>query len=252
MGVLNGLLGMGGAFIAIPILTETLAGFGLSSKMVHLMAIGTAPATILLTVVTSFLTYKKSGTVRFDIIKKCIFYIFLGSLSGTILATHTPTALLKIAYAALGISLGVWTLFPAEKAGKRKENLKFIRPLSVFFGIIASMTGIAGTMLCLTWLNYRGVDWRQSVATSSGIGLITSSTSTVSYIFAGLNVPNLPEYSLGFIYVPGLCSLILPSMIFAKIGAKMLSWRKMPLAILRKSTGVLNIIIAIKIVSTIF
>lgn len=252
MGLLNGLLGMGGAFIAIPILTEALTKFGLSAKMVHLMAIGTAPATILITVVSSFLTYKKSGTVRFDIIKKCIFYIFLGSFSGSILATYTPTALLKIVYSTLGISLGLWTLFPTGKAGERKENLRFIRPLSVFFGVIASMTGIAGTMLCLTWLNYRGVEWRQSVATSSGIGLITSSTSTISYIFAGLNVPNLPEYSLGYIYLPGLFCLIIPSIIFAKVGAKLLSWRKMPLGLLKKSTGVLNIIIAIKIASTIF
>lgn len=95
IGLLNGLLGMGGSFIVIPLLDEVLPRLGVSPGMAHVMAVGTAPATILLTCVSSVLAHRALGSLRGDLLRRMGPYVFAGSMAGAFLAPHMPALFLR-------------------------------------------------------------------------------------------------------------------------------------------------------------
>lgn len=235
VGLLNGMLGVGGAFIIIPLLDEVLLRLGMDPAVSHVMAVGTSPSTILFTCVSGFLAYRKLGSLRFDILRVMGPGIFAGAVCGAFLAPHAPTAMLKLLFYAIIIVVCGQITFPLKRFEREHEDLRRLGPVAVFFGIIASMSGVAGTLLNVTYLNWRGVPWTQAVGTGVGIGLIISTTSTLGYIISGWNVPDLPEWSLGYVYLPGTLCLILPSMIMAKAGAWLIHWKKFPVAVMKRS-----------------
>lgn len=248
IGMLNGMLGVGGSFIVIPLLDEVLIRMGLPLSISHIMAVGTAPATILFTCVSSYLAHRSHGSVRGDILRRMGGGIFIGSLTGAFLAPHAPTLFLKLLFASVLTLMGLHMLFPRKASEAEQEKLNLLFFAGLFFGTLASLTGLAGTLLCLTYLNWRGVTWRQAIGTSSGIGLIITVTSASGFILSGWNVPGLPEGSLGYLYLPGVLCLIVPSMVMARVGAFLVHWKKMPLALMKKGVGVINLCMAVYVV----
>ena len=45
--------------------------------------------------------------------------------------------------------------------------------------------------------------------------------SALSFIWLGWDKPALPEWSLGFVYLPALVGIAIPSMYFARVGARL-------------------------------
>lgn len=248
VGLLNGMLGMGGSFIIIPLLDEVLLRLGLPPSISHIMAVGTAPATILFTCVASYFAHRSHGAVRMDILRRMGAGIFTGSLAGAFLVPHAPTLFLKLLFSAVLFIMGLHLLFPRKILDREQEKLEFLEVAGVFFGMLASMTGLAGTLLCLTYLNWRGVPWRQSIGTSSGIGLIVTVTSAAGFILSGWNDASLPSYSLGYLYLPGILFLIVPSMLMARAGAFLVNWKKMPIAPMKKAVALVNLGMAVYVV----
>ena len=242
VGLLNGMLGMGGSFIIIPLLDQVLLRLGLPQSISHIMAVGSAPATILFTCVASFFAHRSHGAVRMDILRRMGAGIFAGSLAGAFLVPHAPILFLKLLFAAVLFIMGLHMLFPRKILDSDQERLTLLEFAGIFFGLLASMTGLAGTLLCLTYLNWRGIPWRQAVGTSSGIGLIVTITSAAGFILSGWSDANLPRYSLGYLY------LIVPSMLMARVGAFLVNWKKMPLTPMKKAVALINLGMAVYVV----
>ena len=114
------------------------------------------------------------------------------------------------------------------------------------------MSGLAGTLLCLTFLNWRGVPWRECVGTSSGIGFIIAVTSTGGYVLSGLSADGLPSWSFGYVYLPGTLCLVLPAVIMARAGAFLANWKRLPTGIMKKGVGVLNILMAVHVLTAVW
>ena len=252
IGLLNGMLGVGGSFIAIPLLDEVLLRLGVSPSAAHVMAVGTAPATILFTCISSFLAHRALGSMRGDLLRRMGPFILVGSLAGAFLAPHMPTLFLKLLFAAVLMLMGVHLLLPQKAQEKGRENLAFLEPVSFFFGMLASMSGLAGTLICVTYLYWRGVSWRQAVGTSSGIGLVIAVTSTLGYIGSGWGETSLPAWSLGYLYLPGALCLLVPGMLMARLGAVLVNAKNMPLAAMKKGVAVMNIGMAIHVASSVW
>ena len=247
IGLLNGMLGVGGTFILIPLLDEVITQMGVSPAVSHVMAVGTAPPTALFTCAASFFAHKRLGSVRLDLLKSTVLHVFLGGAAGAFLAPHMPTALLKIVFSCVVTVMGVLMLLPAKRFQRKTESLPFIKLTAFFFGMLASMSGLAGTLICLTYLCWRGVPLKYAVGTSAGIGFVIAVTATLSYILAGINAPGLPAWSLGYVYLPGMISIIITSMCMAKAGALLLHWKKMPIDHMRKGVGIACVIMGMHV-----
>jgi len=67
---------------------------------------------------------------------------------------------------------------------------------------------------------------------------------SIGYIITGFNLPDLPQASLGYIYLPALIAIVVSSSLFAPIGVKYAA--KLPVKTLKKSFAVFLIFVAIK------
>ena len=47
-------------------------------------------------------------------------------------------------------------------------------------------------------------------------------------------MPGLPEWSLGYIYLPGMLCLLFPTVLMARVGAKLMHWSRMPVDAMKK------------------
>ena len=78
---------------------------------------------------------------------------------------------------------------------------------------------------------------RNAVAIASACGLPIAITSTISYMVLGLKAPHLPEWSLGYVYLPAFFGVGLGSIFTAPIGAKLA--HKLPAQQLKRYFSVL-------------
>ena len=99
--------------------------------------------------------------------------------------------------------------------------------------------------MSILFLNWRGVSWVQAVGTGSGIGLIITLTSTTGYISSGWNAVGLPDWSLGYVYLPGVLCLLLPTVLMARVGAFLMHWKKIPIDGMKKVICALLLLYAV-------
>jgi len=67
----------------------------------------------------------------------------------------------------------------------------------------------------------------------------------LSYVYLGKNVSNLPEWSLGYIYLPAFTGILVSSLVTAPLGAKLAN--KLPGQTLKRYFSLLIFAMAIKL-----
>ena len=65
------------------------------------------------------------------------------------------------------------------------------------------------------------MEMKKAVGTGAACAFPIALLSSTSYLLLGLNVAGLPEYSIGFIYLPGVLGIVIFSFFFAKLGARL-------------------------------
>lgn len=68
----------------------------------------------------------------------------------------------------------------------------------------------------------------------------------LSFMIAGWKVEGLPEYSMGYVYLPALVGITLTSIFTSKIGATVTSI--LPVPILKKAFALMLLILAINMI----
>ena len=87
-------------------------------------------------------------------------------------------------------------------------------------GIISSLVGIGGGTLSVPFLIWHNVEIHRAIGTSAAIGFPIAVAGFFGYLVAGWNAVGLPAGSLGYVYLPALCSLVVCSMLTAPIGVR--------------------------------
>ena len=109
--------------------------------------------------------------------------------------------------------------------------------------MLASMTVVAGSMPIIIFLVSAGHDWCDSVSTAAALTLPISLTATISYALLGWNQSGLPEWSLGYVYLPGTLLLMLPGILMAVVGARLAHWSGLPLTNLKRFFALFSLFI---------
>jgi len=87
-------------------------------------------------------------------------------------------------------------------------------------GVAAGMVGTAGAFLSVPFMTRCSVKVHNAVATSAAIGLPVALASAIGYVYAGWSVPDLPRYSLGYVYLPAMAGIVVMSTLLAPLGAR--------------------------------
>ena len=233
IGLLSGLLGVGGAVVIVPLLHYYFVRQGIGGAMIQQLALGTSLATILFTTFSSFWGHRRYGSMRMDLWKLMTPGLIIGTFGGALLAPHLPQGFLRGLFSCVIFYLSIRILQSDREIQARAFSRRFLAASGLAVGLISSLVGVAGTMLCVTVLVWAAVEWREAVGTASGLSLPICVTGTVGYVVSGWGRPDLPAYTLGFVYLPGMMSLLVSSVVMAYLGARISHCAWLPVQPLR-------------------
>lgn len=245
VGFLAGLFGIGGGLIIVPALVYLLPLADIPNEYLMSMALGTSFSTIVVTAFSAAHRHNKNGNVDWQISKYFIPSLMISVFLAGLVVTNLPKASMSKIFAVIVLFLALKMLFSLKKS---QANPKPITPQStiiagLIIGAISSMAGIAGGAFIVPYLNGRGLEMKRAIGTSSFCGALLGLSATFSFIYSGWNMPNLPEYSVGYIYLPALVGITLTSFFTSKLGAN--AANVLPVPVLKKAFAVLLVGIAI-------
>lgn len=242
-GFAAGLLGIGGGMVLVPFITMIFTAKHFPPEVVVHMAIATSLATIMFTSMSSVRAHHAHGAVRWDIVKLLAPGILLGSWLGPWLGKQMNSS-------ALALFFGVFVAFSATQMllGKKPSGSRDLPGTPGLFaagGVIGVMSGVLGAgggFISVPFMSWCNVKIHNAVATSAALGFPIALAGTLSNVYFGLNAPNLPAYSLGFIYLPALAVIVAASVTMAPLGAR--TAHKLPVASLKKAFAIILYMLA--------
>lgn len=86
-------------------------------------------------------------------------------------------------------------------------------------GALSAFLGAGGGFLTVPFLAGRQVRIHEAVATSAACGFPIALAGTIGYIVAGIGL-DMPPYTIGFVYLPGLLAVACASVLTAPLGAR--------------------------------
>ena len=245
VGLFAGLLGIGGGSVMVPILSLTFASQGFSGDHLVHMALATSMATIIPGGISSAWAHHKHRAVNWQVVKQMLPGILVGTLSGAVIAHFSSTAFLKTFFVVFICYLAVQLLFDIKPKGRHAlPGAKGMFAFGAVMGVISSFAGIGGAVMSisfLTWCNFRMHD---AIGTAAAIGVPLAIAGTVGFIATGLLDKGLPEWSLGYVYLPAFAGIAITSFLVAPLGAKLA--HRLPVPVLRRVFVVFLVALAVK------
>lgn len=221
-GVLAGLFGVGGGLIIVPVLVYSFQAQGFAPEVLTHMAVGTSLATIAFTSINSIRAHQRRGAVRWEIVRWLTLGILGGSVLGGLTASWLHGDLLQKVIGVFAISMAAQMIFNLQpKASGGVPGKAGLGVAGTLIGWASAIIGIGGGSLTVPFLSWRSVPMQQAVATSAACGLPIAVASALSFIWLGQGEAQLPDWSLGFVYLPAVLGIAATSMFFARFGAQL-------------------------------
>ena len=235
-GFVAGLFGVGGGLTIVPLLFMlfTAQDFPVEHSM-HL-ALGTSMATIVLTSIASMRAHHSHGAVRWDIVKSFAPGLVVGTLSGSFIATWVPTRPLAMVFTAIVYyaSLQMMLDFKPKPHSQLPGTFGMV-VAGTLIGVVSSLVAAGGGFLTIPFMVFCNVVIHQAVGTSSALGFPIAVAGTVGYIISGLKTSGLPEFSLGYVYMPAFIGVVAVSFLMAPVGARLA--HSLPVKQLKRAFG---------------
>ncbi|MSQ80554.1 MAG: sulfite exporter TauE/SafE family protein [Candidatus Methylopumilus sp.] len=250
IGILSGLLGIGGGLIIVPLLTFTLIHFHeVTFDQAMLMAIGTSLASIIFTAGMSSYFHKKRNNMDWSIAIHYIPGVLLGASVMAFIIPHLNIVLIKHTF-IIYTFLAAYKIFKGQKIKSVLRLPTFI--FASFYGfIIASIStiiGIGGGTMFVPYFIYHKINPRLAVALSSSLGIFIGLGASFGFIKNGSHINNLPQLSIGYIYLPGLLLITSSSLIFVRLATKWI--HQIPVLLLKKIFACLLFFIGLSMLFT--
>jgi uncharacterized protein len=221
-GVMAGLLGVGGGLIIVPVLAWIFRGQQMADTVIMHVAIGTSLATIVLTSISSVRAHHGRGAVLWPVFWRLTPGIVLGAWLGAVVADALPSIVLGKVFAVFVLAMAAQMSFGTKPAPQRElPGRPGMWAAGGVIGAISAIVGIGGGSLTVPFLTWCNIAIRQAVATSAACGLPIALAGTLGFIVTGWSNPDLPAWSLGYVYGPALVGIAVVSMLSAPLGAKL-------------------------------
>jgi len=249
-GVLAGLLGIGGGLVIVPMLVFCFVRQGIPEATIMHLALGTSLASIMFTAVSSFRAHHKRGAVHWDVVRKIVIGIFTGTFMGSYIAAQLSTRFLKGFFVVFLYYVAVQML-----TGKKPKPTRQIPGRTAMFGVgnvigvVSSLVGIGGGTLSVPFMIWCNMQVHHAIGTSAAIGFPIAIAGTLGYIANGWSVSGLPDYSLGYIYLPALVGIVVTSVLTAPLGVRLA--HSLPVDRLKRVFAVLLLVVGTRMLISI-
>jgi uncharacterized membrane protein YfcA len=242
-GVLAGLLGIGGGLIIVPALAYLLTD--IPDNLVMHVAVGTSLAVVTVTSMSSTRSHHQRGTVRWDLWRSLSPGLVIGTLAGAYVADQLPGSALKIFFAVFELLVALYLAFGAQATPAAKTPHFAVTLVAAFFiGIVCAFAGVGGGIMIVPLLTWLRLPIKEAVSTSAACGLPIAASGTIGFMVVGLNTAQqLPVWSTGYIYWPAFFGLMVTSVLFAPLGAKIA--HALPSQVLRRIFAIFLMALAV-------
>lgn len=243
VGYAAGLLGIGGGMLLVPFMTMVLTARNFPQEHIVHMAIATSLATIMFTSISSVRAHHARGAVLWNVVKLLAPGILIGSWIGPWIGAQLESSALAMSFAVFVAFSATQMLIDKKPAASRDLP----KPPGMFaaggvIGVLAGLVGAGGGFVSVPFMTWCNVKIHNAVATSAALGFPIALAGTLSNIYYGLNEPDLPSGSLGFIYLPALLVISLASVTTAPLGAR--TAHKLPVKSLKRVFAIILYVLA--------
>ena len=218
-GVLAGLFGIGGGIIIIPTFFYVFSFLGFADQILSHMVLGSSLGVIVFSSLSSTFSHNSKGAVNWELIKVVAPSIIIGSGLGGITAGLLESNVLQglVVLFLVVASIQLIFEFPPPPQNPR-TNL--VGPVIAGGGIgwLSGVFGIGGGIFSVPYFYHRGLKMMNAIGTSAACGIPIALAGSISYIVIGYDNINLPNNSIGFIYLPATIIVGLTSSLTAKFG----------------------------------
>ncbi|WNY26428.1 sulfite exporter TauE/SafE family protein [Methanolapillus ohkumae] len=222
-GGFAGMLGLGGAFLMVPLQLFVLTNMGYSPDIAIKVAIATSLAVTLPTALNSSYRHSKKGTVYWKYAALIGTFGFIFSFLSSFVANYLPESFLSVFF-------GIVVLIAALKTSSYKnvnedpsqisKNYLLYAVCGAIMGTVSGLTGIGGGIVVIPLMIFiLRFPFINAVGTSSATIVFTSMGGIIGYLINGFGATGLPPYSLGYINLLFWFILLVPSLIMSGIGA---------------------------------
>jgi uncharacterized membrane protein YfcA len=249
-GILAGLLGVGGGLIIVPVLTFIYTAQHLPDAHILHLALGTSLASIMFTSISSLRAHHQRGAVDWMVVRRISLGIMVGTFGGSWVAAQLSTRFLKAFFIVFLYYVATQMLLNIKpKPHRQLPGLTAMFCVGSVIGGVSSLVGIGGGSLSVPFLTWCNVAIHRAIGTSAAIGFPIAVAGAVGYVVNGLSA-QLPQYCLGFVYLPALVGIATTSIITAPIGAKLA--HSLPVDKLKKIFALLLIVMGTKMLWSLF
>ena len=224
-GIAAGLFGLGGGLIIVPVVTYSLISFSnIPLDQAILYGISTSLASMVITGAMATYVHTINKNVDYKIIHKFVIGIIFGALLIGYIINLFPGEMLK--------NFFIFYIFViAYRTYTHKRDLNNNSPIpnnfnsnliGFVFSIISGLVGIGGATLFVPYLIRKRIPPKIAIGTSSALGFLIGLGASISIFISSLYSEPLNNYMFGFIYLPAILFLTLPSLIFVQLSANWL------------------------------
>ena len=220
VGFFSGLLGIGGGSAMVPVLAFVFAAKGFASDHVVHLALGTGISTMLFTSVVSVRSHHARNAVNWGVLRRITAGVLVGTFGGALLAGKLDVRLLSIVFTLLIFYFAAQMLrTQGPRPSGTLPGTVAMSSFGLFIGFISSLSATGGASLVVPFLVKRNIPIHEAIGTAAAVGWPIAAAGAAGYVIGGLNTPGLPQYSIGYVYLPALGGVVLSSMLVAPFGA---------------------------------
>ena len=218
-GVLAGLFGIGGGIIIIPTFFYIFSYLGFAEEILSHIVLGSSLGVIVFSSLSSTFSHHLKGAVNWKLIKVVVPSIVIGSSLGGITAGYLESSTLQGLVSLFLVVASIQLIFEFPPPSQNpKTNL--VGPVIAGGGIgwLSGVFGIGGGIFSVPYFYHRGLTMMNAIGTSAACGIPIALAGSISYMVIGFENINLPNNSIGYIYLPATLIVGLMSSITAKYG----------------------------------
>ncbi len=222
-GFSSGLLGVGGAFIMVPIQFWILKWMGVDPTIAVRISFGTSLLVVLPTTISSAIIHHRNGAVRWK--AGAVLGItgastaFFGAYVASLLSDRTLTTVFGCASILLAVRMLI--IKTSDVSRSNAYGMGQLIFWGIMFGFVAGIIGVGGGGLMIpVMINFLGFSVHEAVGTVGRSHDIYRLGGSISYMVNGLGVEGLPAYSTGYLNWLQFALLSVSSIPMAVVGAK--------------------------------
>ncbi|MFA6313068.1 MAG: sulfite exporter TauE/SafE family protein [Sterolibacterium sp.] len=246
-GFFAGLFGIGAGILMVPALHEIFLARQWSADIALRLALGTSMAAIVFSSVFSLRAHHRHRAVLWAVVIAITPGIVIGTLAGSLLANALPTHMLAMFFIAFLIFIAIQMALDLRPLPRRTlPGSLSLTAVGSGIGLVMSLIAGGGGVLSVPYLIWCNIDLKKAIGTAAAIGLPIALSGTLGYVMTGWSSPDLPDWSLGYLYLPALPAIVAASSVTAPLGANLA--HRLPSRPLKRAFAALLLLVAARMI----